>query len=796
MPRKSKSIRANHRRKTKQEPDLPNIPRVSARPEKEVYHGEFIPDLWKREAATAQSKIFWTIGDLGEYPANEKTQLSSMQAVEKVIQAETERAKMLAAAIPPAVKLYNERAAKRENTVEGAALAQRDIQTADALRVDPPPADYMAMMRASDYYLRTCGDIFQTISIPIQLLLKDIDVSADDTKAQTTWQDIFTDKIPLMELAEAFWYCSQMYGQSYPLEAWSDDNHDIEGIVMLEPLSMWVGHHLSFTSAPMAVITPENFTSLMFKNLTHNAAFNSFSVDLNIQTIPAMRVPIREGYLRPIYAYGKLPFHRYAVPPIARAFRNLMFRDVLYEYRLGITEGYIAQLWMFIVGTPDWEATPKKMRAIREMILSAAKNRNGALIVDHAVKGEVLTPKELGALLASDTLNDVTAAIFRDLGFSTFFADGAVPGAHGRGGGVQVDIDVQVGIERWDALLRNTVNWFKYIARKFAKQSGDEALLKYPAHFTPGAVGIKTQKAIADRIVPLLTTGTLDQITALKDSGYSYETVKANKARIQKDGVDFSPPATFKQQAVGMDGSTKTVAQSNTDKQGRPRTQSDEFSDTQAYEVRGQRQPQEPSDFEKKILLAFMAMLNAGGDRDAINGFASDLETDLREQMTLAFQDGYMQYGGFGEPDYSLLNNDIQGMPWHIAKLRAFKSDLLNAQGSREDLLKMRTRAADYASAVHTAYVLGTQDAMKKHGAKFWQRILHPELSIAGPCSECTADSAIVHPISEVFTSFHPGEVCAAQSVIYHFGDRLPTTVPIPDNLPKDHLIRRMPLAG
>ena len=82
-------------------------------------------------------------------------------------------------------------------------------------------------------------------------------------------------------------------------------------------------------------------------------------------------------------------------------------------------------------------------------------------------------------------------------------------------------------------------------------------------------------------------------------------------------------------------------------------------------------------------------------------------------------------------------------------------------------------------------------------GPGIGQRVLHPEASESGPCEECIADSAIVHPITEAFTEFHPHGVCSAQSILFYFTSKPAKSVRIPYyGMPTQNIIRRLPIGS
>lgn len=636
---------------------------------------------------------------------------------------------------------------------------------------EPPPADILAMMRLCEYFMRTEGDVAQTVFVPGEIILKPIEIGCDDAVAKKVWEHLWYDVLNIDALNSEVYHTVEVYGQAFPLEVW--DGNELRGIAFLEPTSVWVGRHFKLGQFPMEFITPENFGREKLAAMIKDTVFNTIVTDQNIQTLPANRIPIPQDVLRPIYG-RKFSWQRYAIPHIVYAARDIFHRQVLEEYRRGAIEGYINQLWMFMVGTSDWPATPAKIKRVKTMLDSAATDRTGVLVFDHTVKGEVLTPKTLDALLGNETWMQLTQAIFRDLGFSLFIVSGEIPGTHGRGGGVQVDVDLQLSIERWERRKWRFIEWCRYLSRKFAERS-DPSLLNHLPKFIPGAIETKQLNTIKARIMPLLQAGGLSWTTALRDSGYDYETELSRKQLEQPNAELFQPITTFAQ-TFRPPGGKEQVTTSPTSS-GRPTTNAPSLSASMNV-LNGQMSAVES--FRREIAERYDQLLeDAGQDKDAaIAAFAAWLHNELRARMTRLFQDGFVAWGGRGELTYDLLDS-AQGLAFQQERLNKFANELRERAGDTDRLLRARTRAMMYAGALHTAYILGVQAAMQTRGALGWRRVLHPELSTSGPCNECMEDAKLVHSITEPFFEFHPNGVCSAQSIRFHFRDNSPVSVQI-----------------
>lgn len=626
------------------------------------------------------------------------------------------------------------------------------------------PGDIVAMMRFAEFVYRLEGDVAQSIDIPWEVIGGGITISSDDTGAEKTWNELWRqydeDGDPIIdidEIHESCYFDGEINAQWFPLELWDGNNWD--GLAVIEPQAMWVGRPISEGN----IKSPGDLPDEKLESLRHKFSYSYRGGDPNIQGLPGSNIPIKESDMRPVFS-RKRPYQRYAYPHVTRASRNIMQRFLLREYREGTIETFTAQIGLFTIGSDKLPATPSMINAFTRKVQNAVMNRSGFIVANHTAKGEILTPKTLDGFLGHEAITDLTQAIMRDLGFNLWLLSGEMPG--GRGAGAAVDTALQYAIARWKYRNAKFIKWAEYISRKYAKRNNSKALLDHLPKFTPFAISVEQAQAIKDRIMPLVMAGLLDPQQALKDAGYDYNKVVANKKAHKPNEEMFEPPNTFSQTVDKGDG-TSTNSQNDGRKAGFPSAKKTKEQAVKAsVEVFGQGD-------------AFRSEIDSKLDDD---DFFNWLRLALVAQMTRAYEDGFLHFGGLGELNYAVLQDAPQGIAFQNSRLDAFVGD--TAGGTPQ-----RLRALMYAGAVHNAYLLGAQQAMASHGAKGWQRVLHPELSVSGPCPDCQADSNVIHSITEPFFEFHPNGRCTAQSVQYHLSDGVTFPVRMPDFI--NRVVRR-----
>lgn len=175
------------------------------------------------------------------------------------------------------------------------------------------------------------------------------------------------------------------------------------------------------------------------------------------------------------------------------------------------------------------------------------------------------------------------------------------------------------------------------------------------------------------------------------------------------------------------------------------------------------REKEEAEKKKRKYLLYLLALFALYGLSDPYR-FIQLLKRANSTTLPEFADMGYRQTHGF---------NPTTPGPWRSAAARfvnSFADGFRAALISRSGVLDYRRRTLMYGEeGYRTAFLHGIQAAMAERGATHWQRVLHPELSLSGPCPLCVEDAAFIHPISEPFKSLHPNEVCTANPLSLRF---------------------------
>lgn len=165
----------------------------------------------------------------------------------------------------------------------------------------------------------------------------------------------------------------------------------------------------------------------------------------------------------------------------------------------------------------------------------------------------------------------------------------------------------------------------------------------------------------------------------------------------------------------------------------------------------------------KKYLLLLLAYLTLWGDIDPEKFIALLRRTDSIELpwfSTIGYRTARGMLAEVPEPWRTNASRFVNSFA------EGFLQDLKSNSGK----MPYRRRTLLYGeTGIQIAHLNGIQAAMQERGSKFWQRVLHPELSKAGPCQLCIADSKITHPIEEPFRVLHVNDVCSMSPVGLRF---------------------------
>jgi len=660
------------------------------------------------------------------------------------------------------------------------ALLNRELQ----LGTEPMPGAILAMMRLAEYYTNTEGDVFQAIEAPLDIALKPLDFQSPDQSFRDDLEELYNEQnLDVYQTLYYIWLCSSIYGQAYPLEVLSEnkDNLQASRILLVPPKNVDVGRSFVL-GGNMAVRPPSNeerWTVELFKAAFPELSYTRRAIDFNETAAEGSGVTIKREYCFPVREKS-LPFNRYAIPPIMRASRAISTRRVFEEMRRATVEGYKNQLWLFLLGDEEHMPLPEEIAHLGDAISGLSGERTGALAWTGNLRVEVVTPSAPDTMMANETYVGLTMEIFRRLGISLKVISGERGPLGGASRAGDLELDISVLLERLTFKINQMYRWERQLRAKLAKIMGpaaEKANKRTVVRF--GHINMEVERDVRERLLPSYQAGVLSIRTFLEQGGWEWMVELENKKEEEKYAQLFSPPASFSQTVVNPNTPEKKVDQ--TPSPGRPKDDNKELPKKMAEEVKAGIYMQAAADFPayvSDVYGKFDKMLDGG----TVDQFVTDLKATNQQWMYEFALDGYKAAGGV-QAEPSGLRQWANGATSFVNSYAdAFGDRLREVYDDPVALEGKRWNAYLYPQeGRHLAYMYGMQWAMKEHGARGWQRIIHPELSTTGPCLDCVADSANIHDIDEPFFEFHPYRVCAAQSIAFYTGIEEPMIeIPIP----------------
>ena len=605
----------------------------------------------------------------------------------------------------------------------------------------PMPSNIYTAMLLAEYFMETDGDLAQTVYAPAELGIKGLIITCPDGKVQQEARDLFYDELYLDEVLRHIYICSQVYGQAFPLEQWT--SKELVGVHLLDPKSIWMDQNVEIgTSSKGMAEKLKGWGGNVVRYIQPQGDDNERGQGQAWSLDPSKVQP---------FFHHKFDWQYYAIPPLRTTFRSLATRQVMDELVRATFEGYINQLWVFKVGSPDRPAMPGHIRAFKSLIESAISNRTGAIVWDSLLEVEQHAPRSLDAALANQKYMELTSKIMSERGVSLRLISGT---SSEREASPNMEMDVQIMIERIKVARGKLLRWCRYLIKKVGLERGWKEM-PVP-HFE--TIPMEDQIKIRMKVVPMYQAGPLSAKTALTEAGYNYEEEMANKAAEDKEML--MPPVTYAQAVVTPGG-----AEERNRRPGRP----DGAEDSEpripieaAYEKESpwailmvpQWQKLERKESTPAAFIAWMLTMN---------------EVYAKE----VFLEGYADAGGNMAPDPEAMAAAIAFNAMYLAEFQKVLEGATDYRpyGYRPALYNDHGR--------RIAYMYGIFQAMKEHGVKGWQRVLHPELSVSGPCAECEADAKVVHDMSEPFFD-HPHGVCSMQEVMFFDDSGNRTVYPVP----------------
>ena len=641
-----------------------------------------------------------------------------------------------------------------ENSIIGAATKREGEIEAGA--VHRMPSDILAMMKLAESFSLLEGDVYQILTVPIDLGLTKLRITSKDEGVQKHFQELYK-ALDMEEMIGYNWHYCALYGQSFPVEVY--DGKTPQAIMHLNPKRVHIGQMLGFGRRPMELEVDEQLREVLKQQDMPMKVYDSWTWEFNeFMEGQAQNITLDPDAVSHLHV-RKLPHNRYAIPPIARAYRTLSTKQVLDEMIRATIEGLKSQLWLFKKSQGE-KFMRGEVGALEAKLQSTRGDRTGYLVWPD-LEVEVFIPKAIDSLLSNEKWLAMTQHIFRQLGVNIYLVSGERIGT-ARG---DPKIDVQMFMERVNRDRDRQLRWTGGFNDRYVEKQNSPAMEKSPPTVGFELNVFEKEGIIRDRIAPLASFGYLSSTTALEESGYDYDVELARKQKEAPDRVHFMPQPSFAQISPGG-----RQVESDSTKGRRPDAENPDVLVKASIE-----------DYSRAISRSFQDVKKAKGDdkKTAIAAFIATLMLTNWTQMTDAYRRGYFEAGGRQEPMEARM---LATVAWNNDYARNFERDMLSAVEAGEDLLQFEDRAGMYSPAGwQKAYMAGVFQA-KKYEQNYtgWRRVLHPELSQSGVCEWCLADSLITHPIEEEFFD-HCNGVCSVAFLTFYRGEMSSYPMRIPE---------------
>lgn len=651
----------------------------------------------------------------------------------------------------------------------------------------PVPTEIRSAMALAEYYTNTCGDIFQHIEAPIDVGMTDLQIDSPDPGFARDLELLYSERYyDMWNTLYQAWLCTAIYGSAYPFEV-----PEANKIVLLPPRYVWVGYYVNYGEyvpptetqpSPYGMNPPDGsaeWSLELVKTTFMPASYNTFGALINEQILKTWGLPLPQEYLHPIRAKA-LSWQRYPRPPLSRAFNSLANRVVLDEAVRATIEGVKNQLWVFKLGSENRQATAKEVKVFSSLIENSAQDRAGYLVFKAPFEVEQHTPKSFDSMLASETRQEFTLRIFRDIGSNIRIVSGN-PVTTGRAEGTSIEFDISLWLTRLEWPRRSLMRWEHEFRKRMVERMGSAAAMKANEQTTVrfSKSLLEVSERIKNELQPLYSIGLTSSQTTLDRAGYNYRAELARKQQEQPNDYLFQPRSTFSQTFRPDDGSAPTTTESTST--GRP-------PDVMAEPKQEMTASKQTWDEKKRIayfaeVYATIRELMRSGKTDE---FVDALGRINAEYLPEFADDSYHMSGG----SHHLVGENAQFAVDYVNKFLPGFKEALKANGADPSDPAFERRAMMYPQeGFRLAVMNGQRQALKERGARKWRRILGESKS--GPCAICAEDAKHTHDIDEPFTEFHPSGTCSQQFLQFSMSDTDFTEIPVPSDRDLEYIRRR-----
>lgn len=399
----------------------------------------------------------------------------------------------------------------------------------------------LAKMRTAEKAMEENGDVLQGFLGRMTLGLTNMIVVHEDEGVERAYREAF-ERANLMYTLQDAWMDCDVYGNAYTVVIGSGQNMTA---VNFNPKHIAVGRQVSLGQRPVIFFPGSRDPSSLNDVFVHQQIGADWNEWQDIGKIQGA-YPLNPN--RVIHTWDfKLHHQRYSVPPITRAWPDIIKRAVLDELIMKTAEGVKTQTRLWKLENPG----PAEIELFRQKVIEARTSRVADFVWRGNVQVTELLPGVIDVLMGNESYLRFTRNIFRKLGLTLRFVTGE-PVYEEASGRTEADTEVKIALGK----IRFLQNRAATIAQRFARiyaSAGDSSLGAYPAptiYFAPSVLSATTMMDITS---DLLKYGGMSMPTALEFLNIDPDSEIARIKRtmpLRDEGV-IRPYASYSQESDG-----------------------------------------------------------------------------------------------------------------------------------------------------------------------------------------------------------------------------------------------------
>jgi len=395
------------------------------------------------------------------------------------------------------------------------------------------------------HFYKTDGIVGNLLDLHSEFPLTSVHITCDDPKVKKFFEILFFDVIHgeklLLDINQEYW----KIGNVFPFGEWDEDKGIWTRFVLLNPDFVEVEKSM-MVEEPVLKLDPDDNLKRIVQSRHPRELYNKIASIQGGRIVNLIargeKIPLNQFRVSHI-AYKLSPYETVGTPLMFRAFKPLIYKDILRRAQIAIAERHITPIKVVKVGTDQIPATPEAIKAARDAFDEVNYDLSSWFFYHHAIQFDYVS--SAGKVLPLDREyqwidKEVTAAL---LGSKTI-VDGTGPNF------ATASVGLRILVNRYLRNQQILKNWVKnYVFRPVAirqnfirrNEWGEEEFIVPDIEFE--FMNLKDDTQMKQLMKELMKTGVLSKQTYFNYIGLDYEKEKKILAKeAEEDKLKKVPP--------------------------------------------------------------------------------------------------------------------------------------------------------------------------------------------------------------------------------------------------------------